>query len=386
MTEKITQELFLKRAREFHGDKYDYRKSVYKNVDTKVTITCPVHGDFEQTPYIHYKKSGCPKCGFLTLGSYRKIAFSDFVKRSKAAHGDKYDYSKTNYINTTTKVVVTCPKHGDFEQLPEKHMSGQGCRMCGFERRVEASRLGLTDFIKRANLKHNHKYDYSKSVYVNGREKMTITCPVHGDFEQQPANHLNGSNCPSCEGKATLTVDEFIKRAKKKHGDIYEYRLGEIPNTKVKLTLHCPKHGEFEQNANNHLNGAGCPKCCRSRGESFIQLVLDKHKIPYEIEHSLPLSRYKYDFYLPNHNLLIEFHGEQHYRFVEFFHKDKEQFLYRKQQDTFKLELAKTHRIPIIYFNYKHMETGKDEFEDLVIRAIERVKNRKLKRWFFYKY
>ena len=386
MPQKLTLDLFLKKAKERHGDKYIYDKSVYINVDKKLTITCPIHGDFEQTPYSHYKGAGCQKCGFLVLGNYRKVTFNDFLNRAKEKHGDKYDYSKSNYIDTNTKITITCPDHGDFLQVPEKHMSGQGCNKCKFVKLSEIYRLDLDEFIKRSNTKHNNKYDYSKSVYANGRTNIIITCPIHGDFEQQPANHLNGSNCPSCEGKAPVTTNIFTNKAKQIHGEKYNYYLDDIPNTKVKIKIHCPKHGDFEQNVNNHLNGAGCPKCSRSRGESFIQLVLDKYKIPYKPEHRLPPNRCKYDFYLPEHNLLIEFHGLQHYQFVEFFHKDQEDFLYKKERDRFKLELARMHRIPIIYFNYKHLEMETEDFENLIVRVLEKIKNRKFKRWFSYEY
>ena len=128
---KRTQEQFLTQAKAVHGDKYDYSKSIYKSNKTPIVITCPKHGDFVQTPLYHLQGHGCQKCYYERAGQTAKKSFDDFVKEAKQIHGDKYDYSKVEYVNRKTPVVIICPKHGEFLQTPEKHLNrGQGCPLC----------------------------------------------------------------------------------------------------------------------------------------------------------------------------------------------------------------------------------------------------------------
>ena len=55
-----------------------------------------------------------------------------FIKR----HNNKYDYSKVEYVNSSTKVCIICPEHGEFWQTPHKHLSGQGCPKCGGKKKL----------------------------------------------------------------------------------------------------------------------------------------------------------------------------------------------------------------------------------------------------------
>ena len=122
---KLTKEKFIEKSKTIHGEKYDYSKVEYKNVDTKVCIICPKHGEFWQTPYKHIRnRQGCSKCrGKVTT-------LEEFIEESKKVHGDVYDYSKVEFINSTKKVCIICPKHGEFWQTPTHHISGEGCPKC----------------------------------------------------------------------------------------------------------------------------------------------------------------------------------------------------------------------------------------------------------------
>ena len=122
-------EHFMAKAYKVHGDKYNYDKVHYVNERTKVTITCREHGDFEQAPKNHYAGSGCHECGGYVANNVGGI--EHFTKRSIEVHGDKYDYSKVDYVNSDTKVTITCREHGDFEQAPKHHYIGRGCPVCG---------------------------------------------------------------------------------------------------------------------------------------------------------------------------------------------------------------------------------------------------------------
>jgi len=179
---------FIIKAKQVHGDKYDYSKINYINMMTKVIIICPIHGEFEQKPCKHaYYKRGCPECSLSKKSNTEK-----FITKAKKIHGDKYDYSKTNYINATTKITIICPIHGEFEQTPQGHLKGYGCCKCS-----DHYKLG-DKFTELANKIHHNKYKYS-SEYKNNKTKVKIICPVHGEFEQLPANHLyNKNGCPKC--------------------------------------------------------------------------------------------------------------------------------------------------------------------------------------------
>jgi hypothetical protein len=152
---RIKQELankkFITRATMVHGDNYDYFKSVYKSMTSKLIIICRKHGEFLQSPQSHLKYRGCPKCGFLKkseklIGTKldRKLirmdrirvrnATEQFIESAKIVHGDKYDYSKTLYVHSKTKVVIVCKEHGEFHQTPNGHLRGKGCRACGLHR------------------------------------------------------------------------------------------------------------------------------------------------------------------------------------------------------------------------------------------------------------
>ena len=128
----------------------------------------------------------------------RKLTTEDFVAKAKAVYGDKYDYSKVEYVNTKTKVCIVCSKHGDFWKSPEKHLSGQGCEKCFRESLRERYSLGKETFIERANAVFNGFYDYSEVEYVNASTSVKIKCPLHGFFMQNPNNHLKGHGCRYC--------------------------------------------------------------------------------------------------------------------------------------------------------------------------------------------
>ena len=194
----MTTEEFIQKAKAVHGDKYDYSKVEYVNNRTKVVIICPIHGEFEQQPSNHLQGQGCPDCGREKNRASRTHSFEDFLIATKTVHGDKYDYSKVNYINKTTKVCIICPKHGEFWQTPYKHLTGQGCEKCFRASLSKRYSLGQVKFLEKANEIHHGFYDYSLVEYVNSSTYVNIICPLHGVFPQVPSSHLKGHGCPKC--------------------------------------------------------------------------------------------------------------------------------------------------------------------------------------------
>lgn len=246
-----TTEEFIAVSRSLHGDKYSYTKTKYIGSDKKVVITCPTHGDFQQTAKAHMKGHGCSKCG--GTDSYEN---SEFIDRAKSIHGDTYDYSKVEYSSNKRKVIITCKIHGDFLQKPNSHLQGKGCPSCG-----GTKKLSTEDFINRARVVHGDRYSYSKSEYTNNQTKIIITCKNHGDFEQLPANHLHGWGCIGCSPVKPHTDESIRVLFNLTHGGRYDYRKVKYAGINKKVTIVCKDHGDFQQTPKMHIYGSGCPEC-----------------------------------------------------------------------------------------------------------------------------
>lgn len=209
---RLTTAEFVQRAREVHGDKYDYSKVKYDNNKAKVVIGCPIHGWFEQIAAEHLK-SGCRACAYIAVREKLLMrGSSEFVARATAVHGDRYDYSQVDYQGANRKVAIGCPVHGPFEQLANDHLRGCGCQLCGNEK-IRLCRLSSTDqFVIQARSIHGDKYDYSEVCYKGNKKRVTIICPTHGPFNQRPNDHLAGKNgCPHCnESQGERRVVEVL--------------------------------------------------------------------------------------------------------------------------------------------------------------------------------
>jgi len=241
----------------------------------------------------------------------RKNTKEVFIKRAKEIHGDKYDYSKVEYNGNHEKVCIICPIHGEFWKTPAAHINQkQGCKFCN------GKQLTKETFIEKARKVHGNKYDYSKVDYVNNHTKVCIICPIHGEFWQEPSKHLLGQNCPKCVNEYSPTTKEWIEKAKKVHGDKYDYSKSVYVNTVTKVCVICPKHGEFWIFPNNHLKGNGCPNCRKSKLENIFAYYLLKKNITFTFNKKFEWLRNKnpmsLDFYLPDYNIGIECQGEQH--------------------------------------------------------------------------
>lgn len=185
--------------RKIHGDKYDYNKFIYERATTKSTITCLKHGDFLQNSNDHLNGYGCFKCGRETIEKARRKSIEIFIQEAKQKHGEYIDYSKVTYKNTKTDVILICPTHGEFKQQPSVHLSSKfPCPKCGKIDSGLRRRIGTERFIGKANQLHNNAYTYENVVYINTDKKVSITCPLHGNFEQTPSNHIRGNGCPIC--------------------------------------------------------------------------------------------------------------------------------------------------------------------------------------------
>jgi hypothetical protein len=161
MPQKLTQAQFIARAIAVHGGRYDYSQVEYINASLKVTLICPQHGEFKQAPANHANGQGCMECSFAKRSVSCRLGTDTFVAKARAVHGDKYDYSLVSYTYNRTKVFIICSTHGPFEQKPDAHLRGRGCKRCADEQTGRARLLYDTEgFIKQARAIHGDRYDY----------------------------------------------------------------------------------------------------------------------------------------------------------------------------------------------------------------------------------
>ena len=256
MPNKLTTEQFIEKAREVHGDKFDYSMVEYLEMRNKIKVICTQHGEFEQRAFAHLKGQGCRKC----YAERKTTTKEEFIEKAKKVHGYKYDYSLAEYINSSTKVKIICSEHGEFEQAPYSHLQGRGCLKCSIKKQA----FTTEQFIEKAREVHGDKYDYSLVEYINFGTKVKIICPQHGEFEQSTYSHLQGRECLKCSTKKqTFTTEQFIEKAREVHGDKYDYSLVDYVQIFSKVKIICPEHGEFEQVPNSHLQGRGCNDCAQ---------------------------------------------------------------------------------------------------------------------------
>ena len=351
--QKSSTQEFIKHSKEIHCEKYDYSKVKYVNNYTKVCIICPEHGEFWQKPNGHLYGRGCPYCG-----KTKKLSLFEFIKKAKEIHGNKYDYSKVEYINYETKVCIICPEHGEFWQTPHSHIRGSGCPIC-----YGNKKLNNETFIKRAREIHGDKYDYQKVEYINYETKICIICPKHGEFWQTPHDHLSGKGCSLCI-RYVHDKNTFIECAKNIHYNIYDYSKVEYVNYETKVRIICHKHGEFLQTPHNHIGlKQGCPICNESKLEKKIRILLEKENIKFETQKTFEWLKNKsnlyLDFYLPDYSIAIECNGKQHFEPNDFF-GGTESFLNRQKLDFLKYKLCNEHKINVIYFSNKKYDYFKE--------------------------
>ena len=296
----MTQQEFVEKANFIHKFKYNYSEVHYTGSYNNVIIICPVHGKFSQTPNCHLQGEGCKKCA----KKYRPTT-EEYIHRAKEVHGDKYDYSKTVYKSNKSKVVITCKKHGDFEQVARNHLKGSGCRLCYYESMSESRAFTLSQFIEKSKAVHGDTYDYSLVDYKSCRTPVKIICKKHGIFEQVPVDHF--------------------------------------------------------------YSGSGCPKCAKeSHGEKRIRKWLETKDIVYVAQKRFKdlkdVKDLSYDFYLPMQKTVIEFNGEQHYKHNNFFHQNGRSLKKQQYHDILKRNFAKLNKLKMISIPY----TDFDKIESIL--------------------
>lgn len=250
--------------------------------------------------------------------------FVDFKIESNTIFNNKYDYTKSIFINLKVPIMISCPKHGDFKKIPYHHITRKsGCNLCYKENRKnnKSHRIYFKDILLEFRKIHGYKYEYNELSYINTLTEIEITCKKHGVFKQTPKQHKNGYGCQICGGSKKLSNDEFINNSRNIHGDKYDYSITKYVNTNTKVKIICNKHGEFYKVPKLHLSGSGCQKCNISSGENLILNILEKYKIEYiyqkKFDNCKFIKNLFFDFYIPKYNICLEFDGEQHFKPID---------------------------------------------------------------------
>lgn len=276
-----------------------------------------------------------------------------FIKKSNLIHNYKFDYSKTKYINSRCKVIITCPVHGDFIQNSAAHLRGQDCKKC-FSDRIRAKNIE-----EKFNKIHDYKYDYSLMVYKNNKTEIIINCKKCGNiFKMRPDIHLK-CGCPRCatELKADKFKEKkFIEKAKIIHCDNFDYTRVEYKNNRTPVLIFCKKcKSFFKQKPYSHLKGNGCNNCKESHGEKYIKNILEYKKIKYIQQKKFKNCKYlrelPFDFYLPELNVCIEYDGKQHFEIIDFW-GGKNGLILRKEKDDIKNNYCLENNIKLIRIKF----------------------------------
>jgi hypothetical protein len=238
---------------------------------------------------------------------------------AKKVHNNFYSYDKVICVGVKKKVIITCPKHGDFLQTPYCHIiRKQGCSKCQYEQQKQNLTFTKEEFICNANKVHNGKYNYDDTIYVNTQTKVNIKCELHGCFNQLPLNHVNkGKGCPKCKSIKLsqlnmMSTSDFINVSKSIHGSKYDYTKVNYTGMKNSVEIICPQHGTFTQKAGNHIYVKnGCPNCGYNVSKSETEW-LDSLFIPREFRQkiiNINGIRYKVDAYDIKNKTIYEYFG-----------------------------------------------------------------------------
>ena len=361
---QTTKEEFVERARAVHGDKYNYDDSVYTGSASKLDIFCNAcQTTFTQAAHHHLEGCGCRACGLKVAISKFKPSVPNtqeqFLEKAHTLHGDKYDYSMSNYQKSNIKINIRCKVHDTvFSQTPASHFAGRGCPTCGQKKRNDSTRKSLSTFLEEAQKAHPEgAFDYAMvTEYVAAHTKVCIKCNTCQTIFYQEANsHVQGFGCKQCRSDKislakTLPVENFLEKAKKIHGDKYDYSLITYSNRKQKVAIICNICGNtFEQKPQVHINGySGCSVCILKTQNKVFEYIQSCVSFPVLFEASLSLlhitykndKRKRYDIAIrvsPTYYVIVEVDGLQHLEPIPFFKSDP---VKQRALDAVKMDLA----------------------------------------------
>lgn len=294
-----------------------------------------------------------------------------FLEKARKIHNNKFDYSLVEYKGSHTKVKIKCPSGHTFEQLPMDHWRGIGCKFCAQQRLGNDVKYSLEEVKVLLHKKYQDKYTFDFNGYTTLESKIKCICSKHGVKLIRVSSLLKGFECTECKGTRRSNIDlmYFTQKSRDVHGDYYDYSKCRVTKTSEKVIIGCPKHGEFKQTPNAHMQGQGCPVCKFSKGELKIRNWLVESKINFISQYRFKgLKRYSFDFYLPDLNICVEYDGEYHFHSYERV-GGEEGLEKRKKRDTIKNVFCQKNNITLIRIPYWEF----DSIEKVLIKAIEAI-------------
>lgn len=362
---------FINAAKEKHGDRFDYSHlSKSFKLRRPENIICKQHGSQIMLPREHLRAVyGCPYCRSDLTQKPTSSRIEDYVMKAKVKFGDRFNYSQVSFSGEfKSPVKIICKHHGAFVMPIRNHYhSKTGCVKCAEEAWADGvtKYKDLSDLLPKMREIHGDIYEYIS--YSAEERKITYECR-HKRQTQLLRSHLAGRGCKTCGYEnRTISPTEFLERARFIHSSKYEYDLSDFKtvNDKIRITHECGH--SYLGRVSNHLSGQGCSRCRSSIGEKKIQTWLEANNISFVAQYKLDGFRYRYDFYIPALNMLIEYDGEQHFREVEYF-GGKKAYIQRQRNDKIKTSLAKKHGYLLVRVPYTQI----NQLEGYLSRAIDK--------------
>lgn len=351
-----SKEQVVEMCKKVHGDKYDY--SITEGVQNKlgkIKYICPIHGVREQIFYNHLQGKECSECANIRRKITKTPTKEEFLNKAKKKHNlEDYDWSDFDVLNRDEKgkVEFCCKKHGKYWDWPSNFIKGYGCHVCyGKEKNDDEVREELS--------KLHPELDFSQTKYSerDHLRRIKVICPKHGEQLISYNNLINGQSCYWCGRertgmKNTMTNEEFIRRGREIFGDEYAYEHIDMYNRdeEGKVTVTCPKHGDFKILPSNFFKGVGCPVCAESSLEGEMRRFLEDNGVEFEPYKKFDwLGKQHIDFYLPKYNVGIECQGGQHFKPVDIF-GGEETFAKTIELDMRKRRLCKENGVKLFYY------------------------------------
>lgn len=303
---------FIEKLKAVHGYKYS-AVTEYAGSKILMTFNCPEHGNFQLTPNAILRNRKCPSCGPGSGGV--AVPWEEALAKLRARHPNlMFNDYEPDYKNSQSKVSITCAEHGTHLVKVATLNSISGCPKCAVISGNLKRQTTFDTFVAKASEVHNGKFTYVRNSYTKASGTVGVVCPNHGEFYQDATSHLMGAGCRKCYSDArreiVIPFAEFLDRARKVHGDTYDYIPDEYSRISDTVTVVCRTHGRFYPVAADFVRGSTCPSCAAtgSKGQKELTAYLQSLGLVV-IENYCYSGRKQVDCYLPELKIAVEYDG-----------------------------------------------------------------------------
>jgi hypothetical protein len=370
MAKKGTKESFIEKAKNVHGDAHDYRLVDYKNSRTKVDIICNKHNKvYSQLPSTHINgANGCTHCYGENMTNIKTYSAAYYTEKIEKLNLPLYEIKS---IKGGDDIILSCSYHGDFTTTYTliKRSKKHACPKCMQETSTQGVKKDTYSFTLLAKETHKDNYDYSQVHYTGNKDEVIIGCNTcKSIFSQKPTTHLSGKGCPNCwknrnrqeKPQTRISIKEVDKKCNLIFNNTLDFTNSQCVTSNDKMKVFCKKcNSEFEQYKGHLMRGVGCQKCSKeekeSKSEKLITKILLENHVVFNKEHCFEDCVYKkklrFDFYIPELNMCIEYQGQQHYKPIKIF-GGQDAFTLQLKKDNIKREYCKNNNIQLLEIMY----------------------------------